>query len=111
MHLESESRNPVRRRLRRSLPTQRIALVVMMLFSMGVGIGIDRFAVQQGIVDAANGFQSDEFDIVSETYDVIREKGKVPYARFVCNKTYAPRLCWHIKAVSLTTFTCRSNHW
>jgi carboxyl-terminal processing protease len=53
--------------------SQRVLLVFMMLFSMGVGIGIDRFAVQHGIVDAANGFENDEFDILSETYDVIRD--------------------------------------
>lgn len=50
-----------------------IAMSFMLLFAVGVGVGLDRLAIHTGLVDASSQFtNSANFQILEETYDAIR---------------------------------------
>ena len=51
-----------------------VVMAVMLIMAMGVGAGLDRFAIQQGIVGADGVFtELPEFEVLEDTYDLIRE--------------------------------------
>lgn len=50
-----------------------LAIGLMLLLAMGVGAGLDRYAIETGLVDAASTLTgSNDFKILEETYDAIR---------------------------------------
>jgi carboxyl-terminal processing protease len=61
--------------LKRVRPQMRsVIMSVMMIFAMGLGVGLDRFAIAYNIAGAADSLTSlEEFEILSETYTLIRE--------------------------------------
>jgi carboxyl-terminal processing protease len=65
----------VRISLKRVRPQMRsVIMSVMMIFAMGLGVGLDRFAIAYNIAGAADSLTSlEEFEILSETYTLIRE--------------------------------------
>lgn len=69
----------VKRRTRRSLKSVRpqlrsLVMAFMLIIAMGVGAGLDRYALQTGIVGAQDSFtELSSFDVLADTYDLIRE--------------------------------------
>jgi carboxyl-terminal processing protease len=50
-----------------------VIMAVMMIFAMGLGVGLDRFAIAYNIAGAADSLTSlEEFEVLSDTYDLIR---------------------------------------
>lgn len=51
-----------------------VVMSVMLILAMGVGVGLDRFAIQHGIAGADGVFtELPEFEVLEDTYDLIRE--------------------------------------
>src|SRR5688572_12924470 len=77
MHSGQDARQARRRRasIHKLRPQLRSVLMsIMLIVAMGVGAGLDRFAIENGIAGAQDSFtELDDFDILSDTYDLIRE--------------------------------------
>lgn len=73
-------RTPIPNDTRRFSPGRRFArvtrtmsMVLMLLLAMCVGVGLDRFAIETGLVDATSTLTgADDFKILEETYNAIR---------------------------------------
>jgi carboxyl-terminal processing protease len=51
-----------------------VIMSFMLIIAMGVGAGLDRIAIENGIVGAQDSFtELEDFDILADTYDLIRE--------------------------------------
>lgn len=69
--MNTSSSRTVRNRLAHVSRTA--VMSIMLVFAVGIGVGLDRLLIETGVVGAATQFtSSDEFTVLEETYDAIR---------------------------------------